>query len=129
MHILVLSLCLSLFINQKVRGCLRSLPKINENDTHVVTTFAFSPVDIRRQQSIEKTFCNLAKLDFALHLDINVVNNLLASFRLPDTIAAHDSKIRLASYLVHLDVGQRRYCLLVQLQSHVFLVSNIANCS
>ena len=129
MHILVLSLCLSLLIYQKVRGCLRSLPKVNENDTHVVTSFSFGPVNIGRQQSIEKTFCNLTKLDFALHLDVNVVDNLLASFRLPNAIAAHDSKIRLARYLVHLDVRQRRYCLLVQLQSHVLLVSNIANSS
>ena len=91
----------------------QSLPKVNENDTHIVTSFAFSPINIRRQQSVQKTFCNLAKLYFSLHLDVNVVHNLLASFRLPNAITAHDGKIRLARDLVHLDVRQWRYCLLV----------------
>jgi hypothetical protein len=53
----------------------------------------------------------------------------LTSFRLPNTITAHDGKICLACDLMHFNVRQWCYCLFVELKSHVLLVGNIANSS
>ena len=103
MYILVLSFCE--FIKKYARACVNlSLPKINQNDTHIVTSFTFGPINIRRQQGVQKTFGDLAELDFALHLDVNVVDNLLTGFRLPNAVAAHDGEICFTRDLVYLDV-------------------------
>lgn len=70
-----------------------SLSEVYEYDTHIVAAFALSSIHIRGQQRIEKTLGDLAELDLALHLDVDVVNNLLTRFRLPDAVAAHDGEV------------------------------------
>jgi len=92
-----------------------SLSEVNNYDTHIVAPFTLGTIDIGWQQCVEKTFSNLTQLHFTLHLDIDIVNNLLTSFSLPNAIASHNGKVSLASDLVHLDIRQRRDSLLVQL--------------
>ena len=83
---------------------LCSLSEVYEYDAHVITAFSFGTVDVRGQQGVEEALSDLAELDLALHLDIDVVDDLLTRLGLPNAVTAHDRKVRLARDLVHFDV-------------------------
>jgi len=104
-----------------------SFSEVYDYSTHVVAAFSLGAVDIRGQQGVKEALSDLGELDLALHLYVHVVYDLLAGFRLPDAVAAHDCEVSLARYLVNLYVWQRSDCLLVELELWVLLVSDVAN--
>ena len=104
-----------------------SLPEVDEDDAHVVATFALGPVDIWGQQGVQEAFDDFVELYFALHLDVDVVHDLLTRLGLPDAVAAHDCEVSLARDLVHFYVRQRGDRLFVELQPRVLLVSDVAD--
>lgn len=106
---------------------VRSLSKVYDDDTHIVAAFTFSSVEVGRQQRIQKTLTDLGQLDFALHLDVNVVNDLLTRLGLPYTVTADDGKVRPTRHLMDLDVRKSCNSLLVQLQLGILLVSDVTD--
>ena len=106
---------------------LCSLSEVYEYDAHVIATLSFGTIDVRGQQGVEEALSDLAELDFALHLDVDVINDLLTRLGLPNAVTTHDREVSLARDLVHFDVRQRCDRLLVQLQSRVLLVRNVTN--
>ena len=105
----------------------RSLSKVYDNDTHVVAAFSLGSVEVGRQQRIQKALTDLGQLDLALHLDVNIVDNLLTRLGLPYTVAADDGKVSPTRQLVHLDIGKGRNSLLMQLKLRVLLVSDVTD--
>jgi hypothetical protein len=85
---------------------LLSLPEINNDDAHVITAFALRSINIWRKKSVHKTLANFGNLHLPLHLYVNVVDNLLTCFGLPDAVTPYDHKVRLVGDLVHLNVWE-----------------------
>jgi hypothetical protein len=106
-----------------------SLSEINENDTHVVTSFALGSINIWGEQSVEESLTNLCDFDLPLHLYVDIVNNLLRSLRFPDAVAPNYHKISLVRDLMHLDVWHRGHSLVFQFHFGVLFVSYVPNCS
>jgi hypothetical protein len=106
-----------------------SLSEIDNYKTHIIATFALSAGHVWRDQSVKQPLAYLGDLNFSLHLNVDVINDLLTGLCFPDAIAAHDHEICFVTNLVYFDIGKRCYCLLLKRQFQVLLVSNIANCS
>lgn len=106
-----------------------SLSEINNYDTHIITTFALRSINIWGKQSIHETFANFSNLYFSLHLYVNIINDLLTCFGLPDTIATYDDEICLIRNLVHLDVWHRGNSLILELDLWILFVSYVTDSS
>ena len=74
---------------------MSSLSKVKDYDAHVVTPFAIRSRHIRREQCVHETFANFGDLYLPLHLNVNVVDDLLVCFCLPDSVAAHYYEVEL----------------------------------
>ena len=70
-----------------------SFSKVNYYDTHVVAPFALSYIYVGGQEGVHETFTNFGQLHFALHLNVNIVNNLLTRFGFPNSIAPDNDKV------------------------------------
>lgn len=114
-------------LSPKLKLVEYSILKINNNDGHIITSFAFSSIYVGRQQSVEQTFCDFVNFHFPLHLYVDVVNDLLACFGLPNAVTAHYYEIGFVGNLMHFYFWQRGDCLLVKLELQVFLVCDVTD--
>lgn len=85
---------------QKFTMLLISAPKVNDYYAHVVAPLPFSSVDVGRQQRVQQTLDDFRKLHFPLHLNVDVINDLLACFGFPDAITPHYQEVRFVRQLM-----------------------------
>ena len=64
-----------------------SFSKVYYDKRHIVTTFAFCSIYVRRKKGVKHALADFCEFYFSLHLDVYVINNLLIRFCLKDTIA------------------------------------------
>ena len=68
-------------------------PKVYEDHRQIIAAFAHGSSYIGAQTRVQPVFTNFLNPDFSLHLQVNVVHNLLVCVELPDTIASHHDEI------------------------------------
>ena len=75
--------------------------KVYEDHRHIVAAFAHGSSYVGAQTRVQPVFTNFLNTDFSLHLQVNIVHNLLVSVELPDTIASHHDKIQFTCDLLN----------------------------